>query len=355
MAQTGTLQPASGTYHDRSGKISLTAAFDGSSYEYSPDVESYCLVDVFVGSTYRDTISLNPVRYQSDDVQYYELSLSSLNLTDTSIEVTAYCYNYTTSRVDKTNKGTFTLQFYSNCYWDSSASSSLSASESIAGSNVTLSWNTSKAHGGYNNPISKYYVYRRERSSSSASWGAWGSSPCAQSTSSPCSVTAPTTVGHQYQFRVQIIGANGYNSTGYAESGTLTAKGTITNFNVTSITSTRTSAVIEWSQPTYDNTQPAFSYTCSVSGDSVAISGRSATVTGLTKGRSYDYSITASYDGVTATITGSFSTKSVATVKYCTDGNSFTEYEVWYCEDGTSFVSMDVYVSDGGPYYLCSF
>lgn len=119
-----------------------------------------------------------------------------------SFDVYAKAYTTYSSASSYLWEFTITVEYeeYSAC----GAPTACSVNNTLATSNVTLSW--SGASGGTGNYITGYEVQRRE-SSDGSSWGSWSHLTTTSSTS--LSVAPPTTAGNYYQYRVRTLGSAG--------------------------------------------------------------------------------------------------------------------------------------------------
>ena len=117
------------------------------------------------------------------------------------------------------------------------------------GSNVTLSW-TAPANAS-NNHLTGFYVDRREYNGSS--WGSWGTLKTGLSASTTSlSVAVPSTVNHQYQFRVTATGQASNSGATVSSNTVTTIYGAIsapTNVALSATTSYGEQVVLSWTSP----------------------------------------------------------------------------------------------------------
>lgn len=117
------------------------------------------------------------------------------------------------------------------------------------GSNVTLSW-TAPANAS-NNHLTGFYVDRREYNGSS--WGSWGTLKTGLSASTTSlSVAVPSTVNHQYQFRVTATGQASNSGATVSANTVTTTYGAVsapTNVALSATTSYGEQVVLSWTSP----------------------------------------------------------------------------------------------------------
>lgn len=152
---------------------------------------------------------------------------------------------------------------YTLPYTNPTAPTSVTVSPTTAapGGSATVSWSGGAA--GTNNPITGYSVYRSDSASGTYSYHTGGS---ASSGSGSATVTAPTTKGSSYYYKIVLIGsASGYEysplSSAYATlTCSYTSPGAPTSVTISKCISTGENATLNWNVGSAGTNNPISGY-----------------------------------------------------------------------------------------------